>query len=383
MDNPPEARSSPSPPAQLDDKASRPLPSLPTEILQRIIQLTLPRLSFNTFRERYDTLLNLCRVNKLWAAPAQEELYRHVGLTGKQMGKRLIESQRSSALSPLPIKSLRALVGEDPPEAYTTFSQLERLVPASPKLAVLQIVAELDSENAPAVDLGSLSALAEGLEELAIDYCRFSPSPSQSPLLGKNLRRLTLSILDAGGYASLLASADLPQLDTLIIQTLGTLDPEGDKALEKALFRYAPRLRSFTLYFTGRRWSLERSRPLWSSFSILHTLTLDSHSPVDIILPLLSAPLARLRLRPPYSASDRFSLRALKDALLASPSRLPSLRHIMVPAFDARAEDNSEARASKRPLAELCSSRGIVLVERERVASGSFIASLEDAVDDW
>jgi hypothetical protein len=80
MDNSVEAQSPP--PAQLDE-APQQLPSLPTEILQRIIQLALPRLSFSfkTFRERYDILLNLCRVNKLWAALAQRELVKHVGFS--------------------------------------------------------------------------------------------------------------------------------------------------------------------------------------------------------------------------------------------------------------------------------------------------------------
>ncbi|ORY92641.1 hypothetical protein BCR35DRAFT_5313 [Leucosporidium creatinivorum] len=79
MDNPLEAGSPP--PSQLDEEAPRPLPSLPTEILQRIIQLALPRLSFNTFPERYNILLTCCRVNKLWAALAQMELTPHVWIT--------------------------------------------------------------------------------------------------------------------------------------------------------------------------------------------------------------------------------------------------------------------------------------------------------------
>ncbi|ORY92625.1 hypothetical protein BCR35DRAFT_4898 [Leucosporidium creatinivorum] len=77
MDNPLQARSPTS--SQLDDEAPRPLPSLPTEIKQRIIQLALPRLAFETFRERYKVLLTCCRVNKLWAALAQKELVKHVG----------------------------------------------------------------------------------------------------------------------------------------------------------------------------------------------------------------------------------------------------------------------------------------------------------------
>lgn len=63
--------------AVTDDEAPS-LSTVPTEILHRIIQLTLPKLGFTTFRERYEELLRLARVNKLWAALAQRELQRHL-----------------------------------------------------------------------------------------------------------------------------------------------------------------------------------------------------------------------------------------------------------------------------------------------------------------
>jgi hypothetical protein len=80
MDNSFDSEARSSPPSQ-PVEAPLQLPSLPTEILQHIIQLSLPRLSFKTFRERYDILLNSCLVNKLWAVLAQRELFRHVWCT--------------------------------------------------------------------------------------------------------------------------------------------------------------------------------------------------------------------------------------------------------------------------------------------------------------
>ena len=53
-------------------------PSLPTEIIHRIIQLALPRVSFKSFRERYETLLDFALVDQRWRELAQRELLRHV-----------------------------------------------------------------------------------------------------------------------------------------------------------------------------------------------------------------------------------------------------------------------------------------------------------------
>ena len=53
-------------------------PSLPTEIIHRIIQLALPRVSFETFGERYSMLLSFMLVDQRWKALAQRELLRHV-----------------------------------------------------------------------------------------------------------------------------------------------------------------------------------------------------------------------------------------------------------------------------------------------------------------
>ncbi|ORY92459.1 hypothetical protein BCR35DRAFT_327587 [Leucosporidium creatinivorum] len=197
MDNPLEAEAR-SPPPKLTD-ALRPLPSLPTEIMQRIIQLALPRLSFNTFRERYSLLLALSRVNKRWGALAQEELLRHVRLRTKHAAEVLLKTQSTRDAPPLPTKSLRLLVRSagDKLERVEV-SQVEALVAVSPKLEVLQVV-----------------AAAERLEDLALDYVTFTPALSNSPLVGIHLRSLTLSFKHSTEIASILISARLPQLEAL------------------------------------------------------------------------------------------------------------------------------------------------------------------------
>ncbi|ORY92597.1 hypothetical protein BCR35DRAFT_4394 [Leucosporidium creatinivorum] len=157
MHNPLEARSPPSPPpAEVDDEALRPLPSLPTEIWQRIIQLTLPRLSYKTFRERYDTLLVLCRVNKLWAALAQRELYSHVWLNHEVSGTAFLANYSSSLARTT--KSLRlneehrsSLEGIATALMHDLTGTLPRLTvlpaPSRPLLPLRQIGRRLDTRN--------------------------------------------------------------------------------------------------------------------------------------------------------------------------------------------------------------------------------------------
>jgi hypothetical protein len=159
MDNSVEARSSfPSQPKE----APRELPSLPTEILQRIIQLALPQLSFKTFRERYDLLLTCCRVNKLWAALAQEELWRHVGLRGSKAADLFLKQKAAVDAGRSRSRSLRLLTGT------RGFNRTERLqveeiadlLGAMAGVSVLQIVA--DTSPVLVLDLGLLRVLAEG-----------------------------------------------------------------------------------------------------------------------------------------------------------------------------------------------------------------------------
>jgi hypothetical protein len=51
------------------------IPPLPTKILHHIIKLSLPVVSFGSYRQRYDLLLVFSLVNSTWRALARKELY--------------------------------------------------------------------------------------------------------------------------------------------------------------------------------------------------------------------------------------------------------------------------------------------------------------------
>lgn len=109
MDDALEASSSsPSQP----EEAPQQLPSLPTEILQGIIQLALSPLSFHNFRERYDILLNFCRVNKLWAALAQKELCSMVPDSLSAPARHLCGPTQCSTPSRLDYSQVRLLLDQ-------------------------------------------------------------------------------------------------------------------------------------------------------------------------------------------------------------------------------------------------------------------------------
>ncbi|ORY92536.1 hypothetical protein BCR35DRAFT_348920 [Leucosporidium creatinivorum] len=226
MDNPLEARSPRSPP-----------PNSTTKLLAR-------------------SLRSQPRSCSLWAALAQEELYRHVGLRDGAAAKLFLATIRAGSSGGFRVHSFRLLVTEvagHPLRSWlqkpVRLSQVKELLKISPKLRGLRIVGETED---PVFNLSVLSALiAEGLEDLTFTLCDFMPSPSASPLFSSRLRRLTLFLLtDPADLAPILAWADLPQLEALIIVNgFLPLTSEDTNALEKALLRYSARLKSFPLSF--------------------------------------------------------------------------------------------------------------------------------------
>jgi hypothetical protein len=155
MDNSLQAQ--PSSPSPKLVEASRQLPSLPTEILQRIIQLALPRLSFTTFKERYGILLPCCRVNKLWAALAQKELYRHVAIDRNVETRERLEGSLQAVERGQGLQSLRIAVEH---ESTVTASGLCKLLSQCPGLRGFHITSFHD-QTAP-VDLVQLAMAAPG-----------------------------------------------------------------------------------------------------------------------------------------------------------------------------------------------------------------------------
>ncbi|ORY92532.1 hypothetical protein BCR35DRAFT_327658 [Leucosporidium creatinivorum] len=373
MDDPLVARSPRSPPPKLDDEAPLPLPSLPTEILQRIIQLALPRLSFNTIPERCDLLLTLCRVNKLWAALAQEELYRHVRIKEDRAADALLATQHAQPAGGHRIHSVRFLLpsldGDKSESNRLEVSQVESMLRALPELKKLYIVGEGISE--PFIELGTLFPLLQGIQDLTIDYCTFVPSslsftfnPSSCLSLGR-LRRLTLSFFDNPTDTTfLLSSAELPQLEELAILALGFLDnPEDMEALEAVLLHLGPQLKAFTICFRESSTLRGLSDRVWSSFKVLQNLTVNHNAQFETILPFLSAPapLDYLRLlRPPFEMDQPPAVQNLSNTIAALPDTLvPQALHLCP--SDAWSEESNET--ARHLLAELCSARGIELVK--------------------
>lgn len=131
-----------------------------------------------------------------------------------------------------------------------------------------------------------------------------------SPLVCANLRRLTISFPPSPSDAiALLATADLPHLEALAFLNGGGEHDDLDDLeefgkLAEALLCYASRLKEFTLGFAYEKSNFALSSGVWSSFKVLHTLTMDCSSDFASFLPILSAPLLRLRLRPPYHGCD-------------------------------------------------------------------------------
>ncbi|ORY92602.1 hypothetical protein BCR35DRAFT_348970 [Leucosporidium creatinivorum] len=332
MDNPLEARSPPSPPpAEVDDEAPRQLPSLPTEILQKIIQLSLPRLSFKTFRERYSILLVLCRVNKLWAAIAQKELGKH-GL---------------------------------------------RLTPEEDMFIDL--------------DLSVISRIA-GLRDLALGCCSFNPSPGAAPLSLPPLRRLALTYLGQDQAETLvLASAHLPQLTSLaiIVNTPSPLEETRKTALESALLRFTPQLTFFAFSFYAPSVTFQLSDALWSSMSVLQSLVVDHTYELQPALEHTPANLRHLTIQPPFGEHHTLSLAFVRDALQARPKCLQSLGSLSIPpatqppcpACHIVSQDELESQPAQ--IAELCESLGATLILKPRYEYYSCPESVEHLLSDW
>ncbi|ORY92549.1 hypothetical protein BCR35DRAFT_298002 [Leucosporidium creatinivorum] len=265
MDNSLEARSPPSPPAQLDDEAPQPLPSLPNEILQRIIQFALPRLSFKTFRERYSVLLTLCRVNKLWEALAQKELWRHVGLDGgdqaQQISRHLLKTgERGQA-----VRSLRIMFDTG---SQVTTSSLRELVWRCSKLQALQFISTLYASTQ--VDISQLAVDTPDIQDLALEYCSIILASPSGAISLHHVRRLYLSSLHRpnSSVGALLLALEAPSLDTLFILDMES-SPDS-KDLENAVCKFAPRLRTFGLTLTD---GMTLTASTWSSFTIRKSLT--------------------------------------------------------------------------------------------------------------
>jgi hypothetical protein len=227
-----------------------------------------------------------------------------------------------------------------------------------------------------------------GLRDLTLDYCTFDPSPTSSPLYGSHLRRLTLSFLSGPVITSILASADLPLLQDLILLIKQSFADRRTVEFEDACCRYAARLTTFTLSFIDKAASFELSEAVWSSFATLEALKLDYDAPFDTILLPLSGQIASLRIRPHYHRG--IHLGSLKSALESSPKCLGRLTRIVIPGpeldeleGDEDEDGDDSAAAARCSLLSLCQSRGFEVAERMPFELQQCLEFLEDALDPW
>ena len=87
--------------------STMPVPSLPVEIIEHVIKLSLPPLLFSTFKKRYSYLKRYSLVDSTWRELAQRELWREVLLT------RSSSSQVKRAISQVHPQSLHGVWLED------------------------------------------------------------------------------------------------------------------------------------------------------------------------------------------------------------------------------------------------------------------------------
>ncbi|ORY92609.1 hypothetical protein BCR35DRAFT_348976 [Leucosporidium creatinivorum] len=384
MDNPLEARSPP--PPQLDDEAPQPLSSLPTEILQRIIQLSLPRLSYKTFRERYDILLILCRVNKRWAALAQRELYSHVWLNHEVAGAAFLVNYSSSLASRT--KSLRLNEEHPSPLKGVKSPSMENLMRVLPSLRELHLITKPDTSfDQLRVDLDALSRSCRVLETLVMDYCVIDPSPHVAPLQLSSLRHLVLSYFcEKSDPAAILETAQLPQLKSLVLIQGTQIGQDGFDRLTTALLRHAPRLKSFTLSFFEQDDQYHLPDGFCSALTSLEILVLDHNYSIPSILPLLPAPLRRLRIRPPFRNSEPLTFQPLIEGLKRSPPCTKSLKEILLPPTEASPETTpgpslTEIQEERVKVDEICQQLGVAVVTVRRFEFENFMDHLEEALD--
>ncbi|ORY92627.1 hypothetical protein BCR35DRAFT_298093 [Leucosporidium creatinivorum] len=358
----------------------RTLPLLPPEIVQLIVEAALPRLSFHTFKDRYYTLLKLALVNKVWSRIAGRELLRHVWLPGRYRIQLFLALQGPANGVGSPTWSLR--FNEHTPEV------LRSLFAILPDLRVVHTMVETGAPSQ--IHLDTFSTL-RNLEELAIDYSRITRPLYNDPVNLPTLTKLALSSLSTPrNFGSVLASAHLPRLESLVLIFGEALDPQDLNDLTSALLPLAPKLKSFTLSFAESDMWFAFPAEIWTSMSALQSLALDHDYDISQVLPHLPSTLARFHIRPPLHSFTPLTFTPLHNALIASPPCLKTLRQIIIPPppplnvprfRPANAEARQQVEARRSAIIEECRRRGIEVVERPSFRADQSVEAVEDALD--
>ncbi|ORY73831.1 hypothetical protein BCR35DRAFT_306940 [Leucosporidium creatinivorum] len=255
------------------------IPSLPTEILHHIIKLSLPVVSFGTYRERYNLLLAYSLVNSTWRALAKKELYEE-----------LFVKNSKEAAAALSVEGARETVKRVHLGPYETRGFDVRLEDA--RLGAWKL-----PESVTEVRVASLRLELEDLPRLAqlgtlhLHWCDFglddddnpvSPASPPSFALPAPLYSLsTLSLVDPflctdsfPAWAHWLNPTTFPSLSRLSLAFTGSSERVGeDDDFRKALSLLAPQLAAFSLAQGGSELGIEPGFP-WSKFTTLSRLAL-------------------------------------------------------------------------------------------------------------
>jgi hypothetical protein len=124
-------------------------PTLPTELVQKIIQLVLPLPTFTGYTERYAILLQLCQVSRMWRMLAQQELLVHARIrTARDAGDFMEARSRSAAETGAwtATRSLWVDAGQGKGKTATSWStsRLSFLLDTCERLTVLRITLKRD-----------------------------------------------------------------------------------------------------------------------------------------------------------------------------------------------------------------------------------------------
>lgn len=317
------SQDAPTPPSLDSSNTTSSLPPLPTEITHRIIQLALPRLSYTTNRERYDTLLPFTLVNSTWSALARKELFQYIIMYSAWFCKKLAWTfEEDSTLALL----MRFVVvrGEhewtmesDLCDVLDSCSQIKKVIfvgKNTQKIDLTNLADVVPSEYSRSVPCALFTStddlVALGVASLILHDFTDDPEYLKDPEASWFTHLHTLVVSDSAWLldVTLFLKYSLPQLRHLALSTSWSSYSNGQDTVDGEDFiltvkHRAPSLESFTLLDCGSE-DLS-SFDWWTSMHGLHTLTIARASSASTLLGLIPSSILHLRFPRDYEASKK------------------------------------------------------------------------------
>lgn len=169
------------------------IPQLSTEVTSHIMQLSLPRLSFDSSRERADLFLSFSLVNRTWRELARQDLYKHIAIGSPEVAECFFKAlEEDGAAVGERARSLRLGTREQETWLREIDMLIELIVQSLPNLVEvwakgvgpLQLSAFAADSESPSFLPGLVDTDVRRLAELCAPHLRFSdPSPVRGPSL--------------------------------------------------------------------------------------------------------------------------------------------------------------------------------------------------------